>query len=439
MAETGFTPMPVDVTPSTGDVMEALKGAAHLFRRAAATSPERAVQQKLHHAASDREQRLQQMEDWKKAGNKVFGGDPDSSAEKRLTFNAINDDAERARQQIHIDFRPPPKPAMVKVPVPAMFVAPGQVYNNPASAFDPEPVRIPSAGNTPGRVDSCPSGSTVPLDPTVVQDPVDPSVLAALRKKKERLLNSPSATSDHSSRKTKLEEIRAAKLEAEKKLNELKVLEQAYATTVKSGGSVFEDTNATSSSSTAPKVPMFPIFTPIDQLVGSGPDPLIESYKTLSSMTGIALPDKFGAQLPHFVPRNASEVSSGTLQHELRLQAAARAHTAQIPPIKLEAHDDEETAFLESFRVQWEEIQARKAAATSQEFAWSKGTDASIAVSTAAYSRFSWSFKQPGWSRYRRQNWQRRFSSFKLLQLQHILYVQLAQFAFKFFWGEAGS
>ena len=170
------------------------------------------------------------MEDSKRAGNKVFGGDPESATDKKLAFRAISDDAEFARQQIHIDFRPESQPAKIKVPVPAMFIAPelGQVYNNPVSAFDPEPIRIPSAGDTPGRAVSSPSSPSVR---PIVQDIVDPATLAALRRKKERLLNSPSV-SDHSSRATKLEDIRLAKLEAHRKLIELDALEQAYATTL---------------------------------------------------------------------------------------------------------------------------------------------------------------------------------------------------------------
>ena len=353
MAQTGFTPMPV-VTPSTGDVAEALKGTAHLYRRAAATSPQRVDQQRLHHAASSREQRLQQMEDWKKAGNKTFGRDPESTTEKKLAFRAISDDAEVARQQIHIDFRPESQPVKIKVPVPAMFFA---LEKAQVLAFDPEPIRVPSAGDTPGRVISSPSSPSVP---TIVQDVVDPAILATLRKKKERMLNSPSA-SDHSSRMTKLEEIRLAKLEAHKKLIELDALEQAYATTVKLDGT---GTNTSGSSSSAPKVPNFPIFTPVIQPAARGSGPVHESYKSLSSMTGIDLPEKLGPSI-QVVPRNASSVSSETLKHELRLQAGTGLVAASVKS-QADAHDDEETAFLASFQVQWEEIQARKAVATAK-------------------------------------------------------------------------
>ena len=117
MAQTGFTPgQPTNVdTPSTDGIMSAMQNAAHLLRRAAAVSPSRDQQIKLHHAASDRETQLQHLKDLKKSGGNVFGFEPDSAAERKITILAIENEAERARLLIPSDFRPEPKEQRKKV------------------------------------------------------------------------------------------------------------------------------------------------------------------------------------------------------------------------------------------------------------------------------------------------------------------------------------
>ena len=77
---TGFTPIQVQAaeTPSTDEVLRAVKDAAHMLRRAAASSPSRPHQVQLHHRASERESLARQMQDIKAGGQRVFGEDCDS-------------------------------------------------------------------------------------------------------------------------------------------------------------------------------------------------------------------------------------------------------------------------------------------------------------------------------------------------------------------------
>ena len=61
---------------------------------------------------------------------------------------------------------------------------------DPTTAFDP--IRVPSMGDTPDRQGPPSDNATLSLG-TRVPPKVEPSVLAALLQKKERLLASPSA------------------------------------------------------------------------------------------------------------------------------------------------------------------------------------------------------------------------------------------------------
>ena len=356
---TGFTPQnfPSEQTPSTDKVIQAVEEAGFMYRRAAATSPERAVQMRLRKLGAGKEELAERRKGMKKDGRAVFGKDADASAEKKICIQQADISREEARREVHEDFRPPPfaRPRVFKPPpaIPVLCVMPTTIAEeNPMPQF-----RVPSIGDTPDKqLPRTPTTASVGTKvPVEVINPVsiDPVALAALRQKKDRLLASPTA-SETSSRRAKLEEIRIAKLEAERKVYELAELERAYATTAKSS------TSGTGSTNALQPVPNFPIFTPTTRLLGGGPDPLIESYKSLSSVTGIALPSGFGVQLPQFVPRNLSQVSESTFLHEQRLQAALAAAnpTAVV--------DEEEAIFLAAFKSQWEEIQARKAAASSK-------------------------------------------------------------------------
>ena len=145
---TGFTPIQVQAaeTPSTDEVLRAVKDAAHMLRRAAASSPSRPHQVQLHHRASERESLARQMQDIKAGGQRVFGEDCDSPVNRRVTRKAALDDLEIARMLIPEDHRPEPFQPKLRAQ-PALCTV---VQLDPEIRFV-EP-SVPSGGDTPGRV-----------------------------------------------------------------------------------------------------------------------------------------------------------------------------------------------------------------------------------------------------------------------------------------------
>ena len=223
----------------------------------------------MHTEAAGREDAAQRMKDLKRAGHAVYGQDPDTAGEKKAAFAKALEDAERARLQIHSDYRPGPYAPLPKPPVQALYVMP-----TAASPQVPEGLifQVPSEGNTPGRPQDSSTSGTATLPIEVKPERMDPSVMAKLLVKKERLLASPVHSS--SSGRARLEEIRQERVEAEKRLLELHRLERAYATTALSS----------SSSSNPKQVPFFDMATP-KPFVG----PMQETFNTASSLTGVQI------------------------------------------------------------------------------------------------------------------------------------------------------
>ena len=233
---TGFTPQHKvqEATPSTDEVQHAIGQAAHLHRRAAATSPERSEQIRLHKLAHEKEIVVQQMRDLKAKGQQVFGESADASAEKKLTLRIALEDHEVARRLIHADFRPDPyvpRVKAVKEPKAALCVVPTAQFGIDApTVVVASPQRSVNEGSLGGKLPSTISTTslhTQPIVQPVFKPVVDKGAFEILMEKKTKLLLGSPQGSQTSSGRRELENIRAAAREAEVRLAELREMERA--------------------------------------------------------------------------------------------------------------------------------------------------------------------------------------------------------------------